>query len=106
MGRVAEGWGWGHCLAAYRALEDNRSGAMPIAGGWPPVHLVEQARLHPLVKDYIAACAEAGLAENRNFNGAEQEGAGVYQMTIKGARRNSTARAFLRPAMKRANLRV
>ncbi|MEO6299381.1 MAG: GMC oxidoreductase, partial [Paracoccaceae bacterium] len=62
--------------------------------------------LHPIVEDYIAACGQAGLPYNRDFNGAEQEGAGTYQMTIKGARRNSAARAFLRPAMKRANLEV
>ena len=42
--------------------------------------------LHWLVEDYIAACGQAGLAYNRDFNGAEQEGAGTYQMTIhKGA---------------------
>jgi choline dehydrogenase len=55
---------------------------------------------------YLTACEQAGLAQTPDFNGARQEGAGVYQMTIKGARRNSAARAFLRPAMQRANLRV
>ncbi|MEY4871965.1 MAG: hypothetical protein RLZZ563_1295, partial [Pseudomonadota bacterium] len=62
--------------------------------------------LHPLVKDYVAACESAGLPANPDFNGAEQEGAGIYQMTIQNARRNSAARAFLRPAMKRPNCRV
>ena len=38
-----------------------------------------------LVEDYIAACGEAGLPYNPDFNGAEQEGAGIYQMTIKSA---------------------
>ena len=58
------------------------------------------------MQTYIAACGQAGLAHNRDFNGAVQEGAGTYQMTIRGARRNSAARAFLRPAMRRPNLRV
>ncbi len=48
----------------------------------------------------------AGLAHNEDFNGAEQEGVGIYQMTIRSARRNSAARAFLRPAMKRPNVTV
>ena len=62
--------------------------------------------LHPLVKDYIAACEAAGLPFTPDFNGAEQEGTGSYQLTVKGGRRNSAARAFLRPAMKRANVQV
>ncbi len=56
--------------------------------------------------DYIAACEAAGLPFTPDFNGAEQEGTGSYQLTVKGGRRNSAARAFLRPAMKRANVQV
>jgi choline dehydrogenase len=55
---------------------------------------------------FLKAAAEAGLPLNRDFNGASQEGAGIYQINTKGGRRMSAARAFLRPAMKRANLRV
>ena len=101
------GWGWDECLAAYKAMEDTEAGADEWRGRGGPLFVSENRRgLHPLVKDYIAACGQAGLAQNRNFNGAEQEGAGTYQMTIRGARRNSAARAFLRPAMGRANLKV
>lgn len=46
---------------------------------------------------------QAGLTYNSAFNGAEQEGAGTYQMRIKSGRHNSTARAFLRSAVKRKN---
>ncbi|MEF3048637.1 GMC family oxidoreductase [Pseudotabrizicola sp. L79] len=106
-GREAPGWGWQECCDAYRAIEDNEAGADAYRGQGGPLFISANRRgLHPLVKDYIAACGQAGLAHNPDFNGAEQEGAGIYQMTIKGARRNSTARAFLRPAMGRANLRV
>jgi choline dehydrogenase len=101
------GWGWDECLAAYRAIEDTEAGADDWRGQGGPLFISENSTgLHPLVKDYIAACGQAGLAYNRDFNGAEQEGAGTYQMTIKAARRNSAARAFLRPAMKRATLKV
>ncbi len=106
-GRAAPGWGWDDCLPAYRAIEDNEAGADHWRGQGGPLFISANRRgLHPLVRDYISACGQAGLAETADFNGATQEGAGTYQMTIKGARRNSAARAFLRPAMRRPNLRV
>lgn len=106
-GQAAPGWGWDDVLPAYRALEDTEAGADEFRGQGGPLFISANRRgLHPLVPDYLRACAEAGLPPNPDFNGAQQEGAGVYQMTIKGARRNSTARAFLRPAMMRPNLRV
>jgi choline dehydrogenase len=106
-GRDNPGWGWEECLSAYKALEDNEAGADAWRGQGGPLFIsANRSGLHPLVRTYIDACAEAGLPTNPDFNGAEQEGAGNYQMTIKGGRRNSAARAFLRPAMKRPNLRV
>ena len=106
-GRDNPGWGWEDCLAAYRGMEDNEAGGDDFRGKGGPLFIsANRTGLHPLVKSYVAACGEAGLAENPDFNGAMQEGAGIYQMTIKGARRNSAARAFLRPAMKRSNLAV
>jgi choline dehydrogenase len=106
-GRSNPGWGWDDCLAAYRAIEDNEAGEDAFRGKGGPLFIsANRSGLHPLVESYVAACGEAGLPGNPDFNGAVQEGAGIYQMTIKGARRNSAARAFLRPAMKRANVRV
>ncbi len=101
------GWGWDDVLPAYRAIEDYEGGADAFRGKGGPLFISENRKgLHWLVQDYIAACGEAGLPFNADFNGAQQEGAGTYQMTIKGRRRNSAARAFLRPAMRRKNLNV
>jgi choline dehydrogenase len=101
------GWGWDEVLQAYKQIEDNEAGADDWRGTGGPLFISENRKgLHWIVEDYIAACGEAGLPHNRDFNGAEQEGAGTYQMTIKGRRRNSAARAFLRPAMRRKNLSV
>ena len=106
-GQAASGWGWEEMLATYRALEDNEAGADAYRGKGGPLFISRNRKgLHWLVEDYIKACTEAGLPYNSDFNGAEQEGAGTYQMTIKGGRRNSAARAFLRPAMKRKTLQV
>jgi choline dehydrogenase len=101
------GWGWEDCLAAYRQIEDTEAGGDAFRGKGGPLFVSENRKgLHWIVEDYIAACEQAGLPYNRDFNGAEQEGAGTYQMTIKAGRRNSAARAFLRPAMRRRNLSV
>jgi choline dehydrogenase len=106
-GAENQGWGWDECLSAYRALEDNEAGADAYRGAGGPLFIsANQRGLHPLVQDYIKACDQAGLPHNPDFNGAEQEGAGIYQMTIKSSRRNSAARAFLHPAMRRPNLDV
>ena len=106
-GRDNPGWGWDECLTAYKAMEDNEAGADAWRGKGGPLFVsANQTGLHSLVPQFIAACGQGGLPPTPDFNGASQEGAGVYQMTIKGGRRNSAARAFLRPAMKRANVRV
>ncbi len=101
------GWGWDDVLPAYRAMEDNEAGGDAWRGTGGPLFISANRRdLHPLVKDYIASCEAAGLAFTPDFNGAEQEGTGTYQLTVKDGRRNSAARAFLRPAMKRPNVNV
>ncbi len=101
------GWGWADVLPAYRAIEDNEAGGNAFRGEGGPLHISANTRgNHPLLEPWIAACEAAGLPRNADFNGETQEGAGLYQLTIKGGRRNSAARAFLRPAMRRANLRV
>jgi choline dehydrogenase len=106
-GRDNTGWGWDDCLSAYRAMEDTEAGADEWRGTGGPLFIsANRTGLHPLVGHYLKACEEAGLATNPDFNGKVQEGAGIYQMTIRNARRNSAARAFLRPAMKRPNLTV
>ena len=101
------GWGWDDVLSAYKAMEDTEAGGDDWRGKGGPLFVSANRKgLHPLVKDYVAACESAGLPANPDFNGGSQEGAGIYQMTIHKARRNSAARAFLRPAMKRPNCRV
>lgn len=106
-GKIAQGWGWDTCLGAYKAIEDTEAGADDWRGAGGPLFVSANKKgLHPLVGSYIAACQAAGLPHNPDFNGESQEGAGIYQMTIKSARRNSAARAFLTPAKGRKNLHI
>lgn len=101
------GWGWAEALAAYRAIEDNEAGGNQWRGKGGPLFVSANTRdNHPLLDAYVKSAEAAGLAFNPDFNGETQEGVGLYQLTVRGGRRNSASRAFLRPAMKRANLRV
>lgn len=101
------GWGWEDVLPAFKAIEDNAAGADAWRGGGGPLHVTDcSAAVHPLTKRYLQAAQQAGLAFTPDFNGAQQEGVGIYQISTKNGRRMSAARAFLRPAMKRANVRV
>lgn len=60
----------------------------------------------PFVEDFIASCAAVGIPENKDYNGAKQEGAGIIQSTIKDGKRSSAAVAFLKPVLSRNNLTV
>ncbi len=101
------GWGWADVLPVYKAMEDNEDGADEFRGAGGPLHIADVSdRLHPLCRAYIAAGEEAGLSFNPDFNGASQEGVGVYELTAINGRRNSAARAFLHPAMQRGNVAV
>jgi choline dehydrogenase len=101
------GWGWADVLPAYKAIEDNEAGGNDWRGAGGPLFISRNDHdTHPAVAAAFRAGQAAGLPFNPDFNGAEQEGIGPYQLTVKGGRRNSAARAFLRPAMRRTNLRV
>ncbi len=99
------GWGWDEARAAFRAIEDNEDGPCDLRGAGGPL-FIRSNRMpgHSLVEPFLAACESLGLKRNADFNGADQEGVGIYQLTIRDGRRNSAARAFLRPALKRPNV--
>ncbi|BCG86364.1 choline dehydrogenase [Mesorhizobium sp. 113-3-9] len=101
------GWGYDDLLPVFKALEDNEAGADRWRGTGGPLHISNTTNaVHPLTRRYLAAGQQAGLPLNPDFNGAAQEGVGTYQISTRNGRRMSAARAFLRPAMKRANVRV
>jgi len=101
------GWGWADVLPYFRKSECNALGADTYRGADGPLHVADvSSEVHPLCDVYISAGKEAGLPFNPDFNGVSQEGVGLYQITTRNGRRMSAARAFLRPAMGRSNLRV
>lgn len=60
----------------------------------------------PLAGAFVESCRQVGMPGNQDYNGASQEGAGLFQFTIKEGRRHSAATAFLKPVMSRPNLKV
>lgn len=101
------GWGYDDLLDDFKAIEDYEGGPDRWRGVGGPVHVSRiDRRIHPLTRRYLEAAQMAGLSYNDDFNGEGQEGVGIYQFTIKRGRRVSSSSAFLRPAMRRTNLRV
>ncbi|THF67280.1 choline dehydrogenase [Pseudothauera nasutitermitis] len=100
------GWGWADVLPYFRRAEHNARGADAWHGADGPVHVDDIRERHPLMEAVIAGAGELGVAANADFNGAEQGGVGYYQLTTRKGLRVSAATAYLRPARRRANLRV
>lgn len=101
------GWGYEDVLPLFRRMENNVAGADEWRGKGGPLTVTNiEGVVHPLCRNYLAGGAEAGLSRNPDFNGATQEGIGIYQITTRNGFRCSTATAYLAPARRRANLRV
>jgi choline dehydrogenase len=99
------GWSFGDVLPYFKRAEDQARGADAFHGAGGPLGVTDSAR-HELIDAYIKACAEIGIPENDDFNGAVQEGAGYFQLTNRKGFRCSSAKAYLKPARGRPNLKV
>ncbi|SEL70017.1 GMC family oxidoreductase [Rhodococcus maanshanensis] len=102
----AQGWGYEDVLPYFVRAERNSRLAGPYHGTDGPLHVEDRRYTHELTDAWIAASVTAGIKPTEDFNGAEQEGAGRYQVTCHNGRRWSTADAYLRPALGRPNLTV
>jgi choline dehydrogenase len=101
------GWSWRELLPYFRKLEDHPGGASEYHGSGGPVHVSDvSARVHPLCGLFLQACDRLGIARTPDFNGAQSEGAGLWEVTIRDGVRVSAASAYLRPAHARTNLEV
>ena len=100
------GWGYGDVLPYFKRAENNWRGEDAYHGGVGPLLVSRGTRQNPLWGLFTSSAAKAGFKTTADYNGAEPEGIGAPDFTIGGGRRNSTARAFLRPARGRSNLTV
>ena len=101
------GWGWDAVLPYFKKAETNVGGDPAWRGQDGPLHVSNVDRdLHPTCENFIRAGEACGLTQVDDFNSGDLEGVGRYQITAKNGFRMSTARAYLRPARRRANLSV
>jgi len=99
-------WSYAHVLPYFRRQESWKGGASFYRGGDGPLSTQMTRFSDPLVDAFAAAGLEAGYKSTPDFNGAQQEGFGVLQMTVRDGHRCSAADAYLRPALARDNLTI
>jgi choline dehydrogenase len=100
------GWSWEDLFPYFLKSEDNERGASEWHGAGGPLPVSDQRSGNAMPPAFVEAAVEAGLDRNDDFNGARQDGAGMYQVTQRGGMRASTAVCFLHPAAERPNLTV
>jgi choline dehydrogenase len=100
------GWSYGEVLPYFKRAEANERGGDAWHGADGPLNVTDSGHDNALFDAFVEAGRQAGYPVNSDFNGAEQEGFGRYQFTIRNARRWSAASAYLRPALSRPNLDV
>ena len=100
------GWGYNEILPYFIRSERNQRGAIPLHGGDGPLCVSDVGAEHELIEAFIAGAGQNGVPRTSDFNGAQQEGAGYYQLTTWKGWRCSSAKAYLKPALGRANLTV
>jgi choline dehydrogenase len=100
------GWGWDDVKPYFLRAEHQERGACDNHAVGGPLNVSDITEPHEVSDAVVAACESAGIPRNTDINGADQEGAGYYQLTVKNGQRCSTAVAYLHPAMNRPNLKV
>ena len=103
----AKGWDYDSILPYFKKSENNEQFQNDYHSKGGFLNITQATRYRtPLADAFVQACVEKGIPANNDFNGAEQEGAGLFQFTIKDGKRHSTAQAFLVPVLNRKNLQV
>ena len=101
------GWGFEDVLPYFKKSEDSEAGADAFHGVGGPLAVSSiKGREHRIVRAMIDSALALQYPENPDFNGASQEGVGLYHFTIKNGRRSSSATGFLARARRRPNLTI
>lgn len=100
------GWGWDDVLPLFKRAESYAGGDPEIRGRHGPLSVSDSAVSRECVDRYLEAAVNAGYPRNEDYNGANQEGVGHFQLTMRNGRRCSSAVAYLGPARRRSNLAI
>ncbi len=102
----ADGWSYRDVLPYFRKSENREAGADEFHGSGGELNVASQRDPHPINEALLAAASELQFPSTTDFNGAEQDGFGYWDVTQRNGERLSTSRAFLEPAAGRPNLTV
>lgn len=100
------GWSWSDVRPYFLRAEHNERGASEHHATGGPLNVADLRSPNPFAHDFVQAGVQAGHPRNDDFNGAQLEGCGLYQVTQRDGERFSAAKAYLLPARERPNLRV
>ncbi|MBK1657421.1 GMC family oxidoreductase [Paracraurococcus ruber] len=102
----ARGWSYEDCLPAFRKLETFHGPDSEFRGQDGPMQIAEVPYPTPGCRAFVETCEKLGFPRNRDNNGEWFEGVAPNQLNVHKGRRWSPAVGYLRPALKRPNLRV
>ncbi len=100
------GWSFDEVLPYFKRAENNERGADALHGSGGPLNVMDPRSPNRFCRFFVEAGKQAGYAENRDFNGPEQEGLGFYQLTHKNGERFSAAKAYVTPNLARPNMQL
>lgn len=100
------GWGWDDVLPLFKRAENNERGADEFHGDEGPLSVSNMRIQRPITDAWVAAAQVEGYPFNPDYNGADQEGVGFFQLTARNGRRCSSAVAYLNPIKSRENLTI
>ena len=100
------GWAFQDVLPYFLRAEHNERGADAWHGTGGPLNVADLRSPSRVASLFVQAARQAGHPLNPDFNGATQEGVGLYQVTHRHGERCSAAKAYLTPALSRSNLEV
>ena len=102
----ATGWGWHGVLPYFLKAENNERGASEFHAVGGPLNVADENSPRPITHSFLAAAQAAGIPQIEDYNGPEQDGASLVQVTQKRGRRWGTNDAYLKPVRRRPNLEV
>jgi choline dehydrogenase len=100
------GWGYDEVLPLFKRSENNEQFHDGFHGQGGPLNVTYPRFDSPISQMFLDAAAQNGIARNPDYNGAQQEGAFLYQVTHKNGERCSAAKGYLTPHLGRPNLKV
>lgn len=102
----ARGWAYADVLPYFKRMENSQGGQEGWRGTNGPLYVQRGKRDNPLFHAFVEAGHQAGFEVTDDYNGEKQEGFGPMEQTIHNGRRWSAANAYLKPALKRPNVKL